>query len=82
MSKNNRSDSHQEDERRAKENPGRVTSTHGGELVEAIAPEELVSVHDSACKHEKLVRDETETDFNAFMCANPDCGEVMLYDKE
>lgn len=72
----------QEDERQSKEAPGRVTKTHGGELVEAIAPEELVSVHDSSCKHEKLVRDESETDFIAFTCANNACHEVMLYDKE
>lgn len=77
-----RSKNRQEDEQKSKEAPGRVTKTHGGELVEAIAPEELVSVHDSNCKHEKLIRDETETDFNAFMCANDACGEVMLYDKE
>ena len=72
----------QEDEQKSKETPGRVTITHGGELVEAVAPEELVSVHDSSCKNEKLIRDESETDFNAFMCANDACGEVMLYDKE
>ena len=77
-----RSNSRQEDERREQEAPGRMKQAHGGELVEAIAPEELVSVHDSECKHEKLVRDETETDFNAFLCANPNCSEVFLYDRE
>lgn len=77
-----RSKDKQEDERKATEAPGRVKSTHGGELVDAIAPEELISVNDADCKHEKLVRDETETDFIAFMCANPNCGEVMLYDKD
>lgn len=56
-------------------------TTHGGELVEAVAPEELESVNDAECKHEKLVRDETETDFNAFVCANPNCGVVVLFDK-
>jgi hypothetical protein len=50
--------------------------------MEAIAPEELVSVHDSNCKHLKLVRDPSETDFNAFVCANPACSEVFLYDKK
>lgn len=76
-----RSNSRQEDEQRAKQAKGRVETAHGGELVEAIAPEDLVSVHDSSCKHEKLVHDPSETEFNAFICANPDCGEVMLYDK-
>lgn len=59
----------------------RVDKTHGGELVETISPEDIVSVHDTNCKHEKLVRDVTETDFNAFMCSNLECGIVMLYDK-
>lgn len=77
-----KSKSRAEDEQRAKTSKGRVESTHGGELVEAITPEELVSVHDSNCKHEKLIKDETEIDFNAFICANQNCGEVFLYDKE
>jgi hypothetical protein len=60
----------------------RVDKTHGGEIVEAIAPEDLVSVNDTDCKHENLVRDASETEFNAFMCANPNCGVVVLYDKQ
>ena len=64
------------------ETPSRVDKTHGGELVEAIAPGDLTSFNDADCKHEKLVIDPTETDFKAFMCANPNCNEVMLYDKE
>lgn len=77
-----RSKSRAEDDRRAEGSKGRVESTHGGEIVEAIAPEELELINDPECKHETLVRDETETEFNAFVCANPDCGIVALYDKQ
>lgn len=59
----------------------RVDKSHGGELVEAIAPEDLESVNDANCKHVTLVRDPSETEFNAFMCSNPNCGVVVLYDK-
>lgn len=59
----------------------RVDKTHGGEIVESVAPQDLESFNDADCKHKKLIRDETETDFNAFMCANTLCNEVMLYDK-
>jgi len=58
-----------------------METTHGGELVEAIAPEELQPVNDASCKHENLVPDPTETDFNAFTCANEKCGVVLLFDK-
>ena len=59
----------------------RVDKTHGGEIVEAISPGDLESFNDSDCQHPELVLDPTETDFKAFMCANPYCNEVMLYDK-
>lgn len=74
-----KSKSKAEDERREPES--RVNKVHGGKLVEAVAPEDLESMNDADCKHEKLIRDASETDFNAFMCANPNCNEVMLYDK-
>lgn len=73
----NKSNSKEDD----KDQPSRVDKTHGGELVEAIAPGELESFNDADCKHEKLIRDETEKDFNAFLCANPLCNEVFMYDK-
>lgn len=76
-----RSSSKEEDARRAEASKGRVDTTHGGELVEAIAPEEVELMNDPECKHEQLVRDETETDFNAFVCANPKCGIVAVFDK-
>lgn len=76
-----KSNSKQEDERRAKEAPTRMGKTHGGELVEAIAPDELESFNDADCKHESLVRDPSETEFNAFVCANPQCNEVLVYSK-
>lgn len=77
-----RSKSTQEDARREEAGvQSRVTKTHGGELVEAIAPEDLESFNDADCKHEKLIRDPSETDFNAFACANPKCNEVVLYNK-
>lgn len=72
-----KSSSSKEDE----EKISRVDKTHGGTIVESVAPGDLDSFNDADCKHEKLVRDESETDFNAFMCANPNCNEVMLYDK-
>lgn len=76
-----RSKNKSEDESRDAITPNRVTKVHGGELVEAIAPEELVLVNEPECKHEQLVRDPTETDFNGFVCANPKCGVVVLFDK-
>jgi hypothetical protein len=77
-----RSKDSQEDERREAGAPSRVTKTHGGQTVESIAPEDLESLNDAECKHEKLVRDETETDYNAFVCANPKCSEVVLFSKD
>lgn len=77
-----RSKSKYEDDRRREERPDRVTKEHGGELVEAIAPEELESFNDANCKHVKLIRDRSETDFIAFACANPKCNEVVLYSKK
>lgn len=77
-----RSQSKQEDDRRNQERMDRVTTAHGGQVVESIAPEDLESFNDADCKHEKLIRDDSETDFAAFMCANPLCNEIMLYDKD
>lgn len=76
------SNSKQEDERREKEAPTRMGKTHGGELVEAVSREELESFNDADCKHERLVRDPSETEFNAFVCTNPKCNEVVLFGKE
>lgn len=59
----------------------RVDKVHGGEIVEAVSAQDLESFNDADCKHLELIRDETEEDFNAFMCVNPLCNEVMLYDK-
>lgn len=81
MSKSNKSKSKEEDARREKTEQTRMGKTHGGEVVEAISPDELESFNDADCKHEKLIRDKSETDFIAFMCANPDCNEIVLYDK-
>lgn len=64
------------------ETPSRIDKVHGGELVEAIAPQDLISFNDADCKHEKLVRDPSEKDFNAFVCANEKCGEVLLFYKD
>ncbi len=77
-----KSTSHQEDERREQATPSRMSKTHGGEVVESIAPEDLESVNDAECKHERLVRDPSETEFNAFVCANDKCSEVVLFNKE
>lgn len=76
-----RSKSKAEDDQRSKGSADRVSKEHGGEVVEAIAPEELELMNDPECKHDNLVRDETETDFNAFQCSNSKCGIVVLFDK-
>jgi len=76
-----RSNSKSEDEARDAVAPNRVNKTHGGEVVESIAPEDVELMNEPDCKHESLIRDETETDFNAFICANPKCGNVVLFDK-
>lgn len=77
-----KSNSKQEDERRDKEAPNRVSKIHGGKLVEAISPEDLESFNDTECKHVTLIRDPSETEFIAFICSNPKCSEVVLYNKE
>lgn len=59
----------------------RVSKSHGGELVEAISMEDLELMNDPECKHENMIRDETETMGNAFVCANPKCGIVAIYNK-
>lgn len=77
-----KSKSKQEDERRSKQRPDRVTQEHGGDLVEAISEDDVLSVNDADCKHLRLVRDYTETDFIAFSCDNEKCGVVILYNKK
>lgn len=64
------------------EQPSRVDKVHGGVIVESIVTSSLQSFNDADCKHLKLVPDDSETDFQAFVCANPNCNEVMLYDKD
>lgn len=76
-----KSNSKQEDERRAAANPGRMDKVHGGQVVEAIAPEDLESFNDADCKHENFTRDPDETEYNAFICDNPKCNEVLIYAK-
>ena len=71
-----------EDERREQAIPSRMAKTHGGTVVESIAAEDLESMNDADCKHEKLVRDPSETEFNAFVCANEKCSEVVLFSKD
>lgn len=71
-----------EDDKHLEAKPDRVTERHGGKVVESVSLDELVSVNDADCQHLRLVRDASETEFNAFMCANPNCAIVMLYDKK
>lgn len=59
----------------------RVNKIHGGELVEAISTDDLVTVSDPECKHETMVLDPTETLGTAYVCANPKCGIVAIYNK-
>jgi len=77
-----KSNSKQEDERREKVEPTRIGKVHGGETVESVSPDDLESFNDANCKHEMLVRDESETEFNAFVCANALCNEVVVYNKD
>lgn len=77
-----KSESRQEDDRRSEASPDRVTKVHGGQVAESISVDELESFNDADCKHEKLVRDPSETEFNAFICANPNCSEVVLFNKK
>ena len=55
----------------------RVEKVHGGTNVEEIETLELIN--DPTCKHISMSRDYTETDFIAFVCDNPKCGMVKLY---
>lgn len=59
----------------------RLNKQHGGELVEAISPEDLVLMNDPECKHETMIPDPTETLGTAYVCANPKCGIVAIYNK-
>jgi len=77
-----KSNSKSEDDERLKGAQDRVSKEHGGELVEAVSQEELQSFNDADCKHEKVIPDPTEVDFDAYTCTNPDCGIVLLYDKK
>lgn len=76
-----KSNSREEDERREKAIPTRMSKVHGGQTVESIAPEDLESFNDADCKHENLTRDPTETEYNAFTCDNKNCNEVVIFDK-
>ena len=76
-----KSKSKEEDAQREKTEPTRMGKIHGGKVVEAISPDDIVSVNDDIFNHELFVRDETEKDFNAFVCSNPACGEVIVYNK-
>lgn len=55
----------------------RVERVHGGDNVEEIDTLELIN--DPTCKHISMSRDYTEKDFIAFVCDNPKCGMVKLY---
>lgn len=57
----------------------RVERKHGGHNVEEIST--VVPVNDPSCKHVSWTLDPTETDFIAYVCDNPNCGIVKLYDK-
>lgn len=71
----------EEDAKRDERNQSRVNRSHGGNMVEAIAPEELEPMNEPNCPHTTATRDHSETDFIAFVCDNPKCGLVVLYDK-
>ncbi len=77
-----RSTSETEDERREQSTQSRMSKAHGGQTVESIAPEDVEAFNDAECKHEKFIRDETETEYNAFICANENCSEVLVFNKD
>lgn len=77
---NNSKDSNRSPER-DKTLTSRISKTHGGDFVDAIAPEEMVSFNDAECKHETLIRVEDDLNSNTFACANPNCNEIFIYDK-
>lgn len=56
----------------------RVDKVHGGHVVEEIERPE--PMNNPGCEH-NWVLDPTETDFIAYMCDKPDCGNVLIYDK-
>ena len=76
-----KSQSKEEDDRRSKFSKGRMETEHGGETVEAIALTDLESFNDADCKHDNLVRDPSETEWNAFICANMKCNEIAIFEK-
>lgn len=59
----------------------RLDQEHGGKMVEAVKPEDLVSFNDADCKHENKIPDPSETEFDAYLCANTKCNEVFIYAK-
>lgn len=58
----------------------RVEKIHGGVNVEEIVTPELMN--EPECEHKNMVRDASETEFIAFVCDNPRCGIVKLFNKE
>lgn len=76
-----KSNSKEEDARRDEAALSRMAKTHGGKVVEAISLEDLESFNDDTCKHEKLIRDPSETEYNAFICSNDDCHEIVIFDR-
>lgn len=64
----------------------RLDKVHGGEVVESIAPEDLVSFNDADCKHKNLIREDSDGGFdesmNTFICSNPNCNEVFVLPKQ
>ena len=84
MSHYKNSEKSKEDQKNEEPQPrerSRMDRSHGGKLLDAISPEELVSFNDASCKHETMTRDPSETEFNAFICDNPNCNVVALSTK-
>lgn len=57
----------------------RVEKVHGGENVEEI--DTLIRINEPDCPHTSMSRDHSETEFIAFICDNPQCGIVKLFNK-
>lgn len=56
----------------------RVNRSHGGELLEAISSDELVTVNDPASCEHSFELDPTEELGTAYVCIKPKCGIVVI----
>jgi hypothetical protein len=68
-------------EDKSREQESRVNKTHGGNVVESVSKDDLTSFNDATCKHKVVVPDDDPLATNTYVCENPDCNEVFLFDE-